>query len=349
MSPSEFEVRPFFALEAPEAEQIAWHHCGTELANEAFPDETRTSLETVRRHWRHTPSFQRHQRWAVWLPDGSAVVAQADFHTWHLGENQHAGSIYIGVLPEYRGRGLARRLLTFLVEAARSEDRHLLFADTVSSAPAAEGFLEHLGARVGTTQWCNQLSIPEIGRDRLEALVAAWKQRGQGFELGWWIGPYPEEALEEVVAMKDATNLMPRDDLELVDDHLTVEQVRAWEKGVKAGPDERWTLYARDPETGRIAGYTQVWWMPEKPDKVVQDDTAVFREYQNRGLGRLLKGVMLEKILRERPQVTRIQTWNAQSNGPMLKINTEMGFRPHHVSKGWQVETERLERYLQGA
>jgi hypothetical protein len=53
--------------------------------------------------------------------------------------------------------------------------------------------------------------------------------------------------------------------------------------------------------------------------------------------------------LRERPRINRIRTGNADSNASMLKINYELGFKPHQASETWQVETEKVLRYLKSA
>jgi hypothetical protein len=55
---------------------------------------------------------------------------------------------------------------------------------------------------------------------------------------------------------------------------------------------------------------------------------------------------MLEKVLAERPSVHFVRTGNADSNAAMLKINREMGFKPHLSQAIWQVETEKVQAYL---
>jgi GNAT superfamily N-acetyltransferase len=95
-----------------------------------------------------------------------------------------------------------------------------------------------------------------------------------------------------------------------------------------------------------VAGFTEVYWNPTQPDVMDQGLTAVFPQYQNRGLGRWLKAAMLEKVLRDRPEVKRIHTGNADSNAPMLSINTQLGIKPYFATTAWQLETERAQEYV---
>ena len=109
---------------------------------------------------------------------------------------------------------------------------------------------------------------------------------------------------------------------------------------------EQWIAWVRDETTGRLAGYSTVRWNPFEPDRLWQAGTGVLREYRNRGLGRWLKAAMLEKVLRERPSVRVIRTGNADTNGPMLRINYDMGFKPYKAFQVWEVETEQVARTL---
>jgi GNAT superfamily N-acetyltransferase len=74
--------------------------------------------------------------------------------------------------------------------------------------------------------------------------------------------------------------------------------------------------------------------------------TGVFPQYRNKGLGRWLKAAMLERVMRERPEVKVVRTGNADSNAAMLKINHELGFKPYMASAIWQVELDKVREYL---
>jgi mycothiol synthase len=345
MSDAEIEIRPFRPAEAQQADFIAWNAFGNCMHLEGWPDDPPNTLEeTIRNLTIETPSFTAF-RWAAWSDGG--IVGRSSLHVWRAGDNQHACGFDVAVRPEGRRRGLGKRLLKPLVETAAQEDRRLLLGGTLARVPCGEAFMRRVGARAGLEGHVNQLLISELDPD----LMRSWRERGPSadFELGWWIGPYPEEALADVVEMKKADNLMPRGDLELEDDTPTPELIREWDETMVKRKQERWTVYARDRASGEIAGYTEVYWGPERLDQMWQGGTAVFRKFQNRGLGRWLKATMMEKILTDRPGVKRIRTGNADSNAPMLKINVEMGFKPYLSHTEWQVERETVEAYLNGA
>jgi hypothetical protein len=55
---------------------------------------------------------------------------------------------------------------------------------------------------------------------------------------------------------------------------------------------------------------------------------------------------LLDKVLRERPEIKFVRTGNADSNAAMLKINSEMGFKPYLSEIAWQVDIEQVDKYL---
>jgi GNAT superfamily N-acetyltransferase len=192
----------------------------------------------------------------------------------------------------------------------------------------------------------NQLRLADLDRSR----IADWIERGQQnlaeFELGFWEGPYPEEKIQGIADLYELTNQQPLGDLEIEDTHMTPEQLRQIEKNSFARGNQRWTFYISDRATGKFIGYTEMVWNPNRPDLLRQDMTGVFPQYRNLGLGRWLKAAMLEKVLKERPQAKYVRTGNADTNAAMLKINTELGFKPYMADTIWQVELQKVFDYL---
>ncbi len=339
MTPEEFPAT------TATAEQFrAWNRLTNRMQQEFMPEDPPVTEQQTREALTNPPAHVRIRRWAVW--QGEQVVGRSWLHVTEAEENRHCAWFGVHVDREWRRRGLGTRLLAPVVETAEAWSRRLLLGGSSDRIPAGEEFMRRLEARPALLMTSNQLLLATLDR----SLLARWKERfdpeGQGFEVGALEGPYPEEFFPDAIAMKAAVNLMPRGDLEVEDVHLTPDQLREHNRWLEMTRIERWTLFLRDRSTGMIAGYTEVYWHPDRPEILDQDDTAVFPEYQNRGMGRWLKATMLERVLERRPRAQRVRTGNASSNVPMLKINHELGFRPHHTHTEWQVETTTVRKYL---
>lgn len=313
-------------------------------AQERLPDDPAPKFEdTVAQH-RSIPTFV--DVW-VWLVEDTAgrPVGSADIGVMRTPENQHLAQFHINLVPEARRQGLGKRLLANVVAQAEAENRTLLFTDTTSTIPSGEAFLERLGASVGLDSHVNQLKVAEIPAGLLDTWTA---DTADGFTLGLWKGPYPEESIDEVLALFELFNQVPRGDLQMDDFKLTREQLRQQEESRAARGVHRWSLFVREDATGKIAGFTELFWNPHKPTFANQGITAVWPEYRGKRLGRWIKAANLQALLAEKPEVTIVRTENADVNAPMLKINVALGFRPYIAEKVWQVPTEKAKAYLAG-
>jgi GNAT superfamily N-acetyltransferase len=268
---------------------------------------------------------------------------------YRIEENKHIAPFEISILPEYRRQGLGRRFLGVIADTTQQENRRLLLTSTVDRVPSGEAFMTRIGGQKGLETHINQLRIADLDR----GLIANWLRRGEGnsarFKLGLWEGAYPEENIQEITELYELTNQQPYGELEIEDMHMTPEQLRQREKNSFARGNQRWTFYIMDLATGKFAGYTETVWNPNRPELLRQDMTGVFPQYRNKGLGRWLKAAMLNKVLLDLPQVKYIRTGNADSNGAMLKINNELGFKPYTADLLWQVELQKVLDYLQSA
>jgi mycothiol synthase len=284
--------------------------------------------------------------WAAWNPDHSALAAYGLVIMLRTEENQHMAQLEIGVMPEWRRQGIGTRLLALSAAATAAAGRRLLIGVTSDKIPAGAAFMSALGARMGLESHENQLDLNDLDRGLIAGWIARGEERNPDMQLGEWGDTYPEDEIEAISRLLDSANDAPRGDLDMEDMHQTPEQLRQQEEYRRQSGAESWTMYIRDRTNGELAGFTTVFWNPDKPTMLTQGYTAVWQKYRNRGLGRWLKAAMLDKVLRERPQVRYVRTGNADSNAPMLKINYELGFKPHLAEAVWQVDLANVQEYL---
>jgi mycothiol synthase len=314
------------------------------LLAESRPDDPPSSVEDVKLRLQNIPPVFEFHGWVA--REGSDLIGDASVVIPHMETNQHIVQFDVSVHPDYRRRAIGTAFLSEIVPIAESHGRTLLVGETRSTVPPGEEFMEAIGATVGLATHANDLRISDLNQNLTHDWLDRASDRAAGFRLVEWIGRYPDDQIGAVVKMMESINLMPTDDLNVEDFHWTPDQVRQMDDAMEAQGLERWTMVAVEESTGRLAGYSELLFNPRKPTLADQGATAVFSEYQNRGLGRWLKAAMLEKLLAERPAVERVRTGNAHSNAPMLRINDELGFKPSMTTKYWQAELPKVREYL---
>ena len=316
------------------------------VRREAAPEDLPNTAETTKNRLHSMPDFVDIQFWIVQDKATKRIVANGTGIMLNTGQNEHLCQVDIRVAPAHRQLGLGSALLRRVADYASGHGRSLLLFNTNGNVPSGEAFMEWLGAEQGLVASINRLELADVDRAMLRRWVTDGVSRASAIQLGLWTGPYPEEALGDVVALMDVMDSQPTDDLDVEDFKFTAAQIRAIEKNQLANGAERWTLYAHDTATEQLVGFTEIFTKPNNPATLEQGNTGVFPAYRGRGIGRWLKAAMLEKILAERPGARYVETGNADSNAPMLKINHELGFRKHRSNIAWQIATEKARAAL---
>lgn len=338
-------IESFDFAHASEHEYQAINRFANILQAETLPDDPPVPLSETIAGLQNIPDFVSAVAWAAWNPEKTQIVGSANVYFMKTEENKHLAWCDLGVLPEYRRQGIGRRLLEATAEVPKREGRRLLMTGTNARVPAGEAFLERLGGERAMEAHTNQLVLADVDR----ALLMRWMtpESTERFTLEAWKGPHPEDLLPAITALNEkAMNTSPRDNIDMEDMHFTPEQMRQMDQQTLAGGTERWTLAAREAASGKFVGYTEVLWNASSPQIVRQGGTGVFPEFRGFGLGKRLKAAMLDQVLRERPEARFVRTGNADSNGPMLRINHALGFRPYLSRTEWQVETSKVLTYL---
>lgn len=339
-------IQPFYGSRAGEEQlrQLADFH--RRMSAEREPDDPPPSDDESTAMWRNLPDFYQVDAWLAKTPAGElAGVAWGAMLL--IEENQHLMQCSIEVLPAYRRQGIGKRFLRELVDDAGAHQRRLLIAGTTDRVPAGGAFLQRIGATPGVETRINQLKMSELNR----TVLAEWLKRAKAleadFELGFWNGAYPEEELEAIARLTDVMNEAPHGDLEIEEMHITPEMLRQAEKMLLTRGGRRWTYYVRDRESGVLAGFTDIFHHQDRPAYARVGSTAVFPVFRGCGLGRWLKAIMTDYLLREHPEIEYVRTNNATSNGSMRRINEELGFKRYRTEIVWQVETAKARQYLE--
>lgn len=347
MLEKELVFQPINVEDATEHEYASLGKFNNVIEAESHPDDPPTPLDEYIQDWKNIPAFVEHEAYIVWDETRTKIIASCRIAILHTGDNEHTVRFMIEVLPEFRNQGIGREALKVLLPFAKKHKRTLWLTFTWNNMSGTVPFLERIGADRGLEMKTNQLKLDEFDKSLVESWLNKSDHLKEKYDMRLWNGPVPDEHLVEFADLiQGLAKDQPRDDLKLEDWNFTPEIIRQNEKNLFAQGYQRWTMYIVDRANGKIIGLTEVFWNPNKNMILNQGFTAVISSYRSQGLGRWLKAEMMNKILTERPEVKFIRTGNANSNAPMLKINIEMGFKPYIANTIWQVETEKIEKYL---
>ena len=334
-----WSIRPFDPESASDETLRLVHEFLVALDVELEPEDPPRSLEYTVSNFRSYGliSSQKIINFYAW--SGNAAVGRAFVSVGNDEENRHMLWGDVAVLATHRGRGIGTALFEKAVEVAEAEGRRLIMGSTDSAIPAGEAFAKTTGASVGLIEVTSELRLSALDHD----ILAAWQRAAptHEFQLLTWLGPYPDEYLERMAPLHEVMNTAPKGDLDYEDERVTPVNLREWEAYAAARGVELWTVVAQHKPSGELVGFTEVDWRPDKPGLLTQSGTVVNPKFRRQGLGRWLKATMMDLVLRERQQVTRVRTSNANSNESMLRINEALGFRQLRTETEWQVATDR--------
>jgi GNAT superfamily N-acetyltransferase len=352
MAAADWHIEPVDPTTAPEADLLAVHALVVALEREALPDVPVPPAEQALADSRRKPSFRQRRWWVSRDCDigdtpnpGQDLVGWASAVWNDLPENRNHCEIDVAVAAPVRGRGLGRALFGAVVEAAGTWDASLLDAYARVGGPG-EPFLRRIGAERRQIERRSACLTANLDRAMLERWMRRAGERSAAYSLVAWDGPCPDDLLPAVCDLVAVMNTAPRDDLERDDEHITPEQWREREAASEAQGYDTWRLCARHDGSGELAGFTELSFPRRWPEMAYQGDTGVWPKHRERGLGRWIKAAMALRVLDERPAVSRIETWNAGGNQPMLAINEAMGFAGLENWGAWQVPIEQARAAL---
>jgi GNAT superfamily N-acetyltransferase len=300
------------------------------------------------RCWVHVRGCFRHP-WpgevaTAWVARAGGSVVGGCVLCLPMLENQRNAGGGIFVAPEHRRRGIGRALLAHLRAEATLQGRIRLII-TVSQPldPAAPdpagGFASACGAvpaLVETQRWLDVDSVDPAVLARLDAQARA---KSRDYSLVQWVGSTPQRWLDDIAYLTGRMSIdAPLDDLLCDPELYDAARMQARDAACVARGLHLVTTAAVD-RTGQLVAFTQIVGFATSSWFAGQWDTIVAPEHRGHRLGTLVKVANLHQARAQRPELRIIDTCNADSNPYMVKINESLGFRPHHRTGEWQLDS----------
>ncbi|KJL17303.1 Acetyltransferase (GNAT) family protein [Microbacterium azadirachtae] len=309
-------------------------------AEELLPLLTSDS-HTTRRQWR--------------ILHGERTVGVVVFTVLHDDGGATAVSV-ISVLKQAQGRGIGTAVAAHLEHLARTEGvrtlqvwtEHVPTEDPVLVPPTGFGSIprDHtsrfLLAQGWTLEQVDRVSEYRwsTGDDQMPALRAQYETAqaaATGYRVVQWLLPTPDERLAGYAWMKSRMSTdAPDADMGSPEETWDADRVRE--------QDERWldmgytvqVTAAEHIATGELCAYNELSLKGADDSVTEQNDTLVLAEHRGHRLGLLVKTAGLLSWHEGHPRSTRVITYNAEENRPMLSINEQIGFVPIGYGGAWK-------------
>lgn len=252
------------------------------------------------------------------LPEGEGQIF-AHVNILLLGD---IGVLEVLVRPQLRRRGLGRQLVAMAARRAYLEGFSSIGVEAIGGTSAIP-FYEALGFEREYVETRSVLNLDSVDWPTLNAMASGISP---GYRIEYHPGGPPDSLLEAYAQAKaeaqhddDELDLQPRSsDPQRLRDSLDTLHKR----GLKP-----YIVLAIHEATGAVAGLTEVVVPAQHPERADQYDTIVVRAHRGYGIDRAIKARMLFELRSAEPGLRQVQTWNAQHNESMLKVNAELGYQ----------------------
>ncbi|MEU8255958.1 GNAT family N-acetyltransferase [Micromonospora inaquosa] len=263
--------------------------------------------------------------------DTGAVLGQV--HVLLLGD---IGVLEVLVHPSARRSGLGRDLVLRAARRVYQEGFRSIGVEVVGDTPAI-GFYESLGFNREYVETRSVLDLTAVDWAELAEMATGI---GSGYQLEFFPGGPPDDLIEAYARAK--AEVRDVDDGELRPSSYDPERLRDSLDTLHRRGMKPYIVLAQHEQSGEVAGLTEVVVPAQHPTRADQYDTIVAQDHRGYGIDRAIKARMLLELRSAEPELIEVQTWNAQANEAMLKVNAELGYRPDRDWCEYSVDVAEL-------
>ncbi|GLY03312.1 GNAT family N-acetyltransferase [Actinoplanes sp. NBRC 101535] len=329
----------------PRSASAAEIHSLVELVNAVLaadlPDDPPWRDVQVRDYLAETMPGERRITWIAEddrLPEGEGQIF-AHVNILLIGD---IGVLEVVVRPELRRRGLGRQLVAMAARRAYLEGFSSIGVEAIGNTPAI-GFYESLGFEREYVETRSVLSLDAVDWHALQTMAGGISP---GYRVEYHPGGPPDPLLEAYAQAKTEAQ-RDDDDLDLQPRSSDPQRLRESLDTLHKRGLKPYIVLAIHEATGAVAGLTEVVVPAQHPERADQYDTIVVREHRGYGIDRAIKARMLFELRAAEPGLHQVQTWNAQHNESMLKVNAELGYQSDRDWFEYIVDVSQLVQSLE--
>lgn len=234
------------------------------------------------------------------------------------------GVVELLVHPAARRSGLGRALLGTVARRADKERFASLGVEVVGGTPAVP-FFEAMGFN---QEYVETRSVLQLSTVDWGALGEMARGISAGYRIDFFPGGPPDGLLDAYARAKAELRDTEDAELDLHPSSYDPQRLRESLDCLHRRGMRPYIVMAIHERSGEVAGLTEVVVSAQHPRRADQYDTIVAQRHRGYGIDRAIKARMLFELRCAEPKVAEVQTWNAQSNESMLKVNAELGFLP---------------------
>lgn len=266
--------------------------------------------------------------------DGDRMLGVGALYEFLL-DNTEKAWFEVVVDPAHRRKGVGGALLDHLVAQAAADGRTTVLTDT--KIPFAEvdthhqrRFLETRGFTQANIEVVRHLDLP-LDDDAIQEWADHAAERSGGYRVETFVGHFPDELAESLCVLLGQLAVdAPTGTVDFEEEVMTPERLAERYAMTAAQGRETFETVALTPDN-QVAAQTTLQVQADGTD-AFQWGTFVHREHRGHRLGLAVKTANLQELQTRHSHITRVTTQNGETNGYMIDINEQIGFRPVEAS-----------------
>jgi GNAT superfamily N-acetyltransferase len=289
-----------------------------------LPDDPPWQRNSLREYLAEVMPGERRISWIAQespVDDGGPARILGHVHVLLLGD---IGVIDVLVHPDVRRQGLGRQLLGKAARRSYQEGFRSIGVEVVGDTPAV-GFYSSLGF---AREYIETRSVLRLSTVEWKAVQTMAGGIAAGYRLEFYPGGPPDKLIDAYAHAKAEARDLDEGELELRPSSYDPQRLRDSLDCLHRRGMKPYIVLALHERTGVVAGLTEVVVPAQHPTRADQYDTIVGQEHRGYGIDRAIKARMLLELRSAEPNLSEVQTWNAQASEAMLKVNAELGFQP---------------------